>query len=161
MLHISNFDRNIARNKVQLERNKVFKIKYGCKRIIDLARKHWYKSGVDLGCGPPRRIPGPTSCWGPLEDIVPCPHTDFEPDPTRGQSTGLSTRFVSEWCEGGSRRTRAASGVSTSDTWSAWLCLLKTNPSDPLPQTYQWLHTAYQIQQRHTSIQQKHTSSVL
>jgi hypothetical protein len=35
MLHISNFDRNIARNKVQLERNKEFKIKYGCKRIID------------------------------------------------------------------------------------------------------------------------------
>ena len=76
-----------------------------------MPRKHWYKSGVDLGCGPPRRIPGPTSCWGPLEDIVPCPHTEFEPDPTRGQSTGLSTRFVSEWCEGGSRRTRAASGA--------------------------------------------------
>ena len=35
VLQISNFDRNIARNKVQLERNKVFKIKSGCKRIID------------------------------------------------------------------------------------------------------------------------------
>ena len=37
MVQISNFDRNIARNKVQLERNLVFKIKYGCKRIIDKA----------------------------------------------------------------------------------------------------------------------------
>ena len=35
LLDVAYFDRNIARNKVQLERNKVFKIKYGCKRIID------------------------------------------------------------------------------------------------------------------------------
>ena len=49
MLHISNFDRNIARNKVQLERNKVFKIKYGCKRIIDYIANLRFGSGQERG----------------------------------------------------------------------------------------------------------------
>ena len=55
MLHISNFDRNIARNKVQLERNKVFKIKYGCKRIIDYGQRRGAR-GAESGRAQPRPV---------------------------------------------------------------------------------------------------------
>ena len=47
VLQISNFDRNIARNKVQLEGNKVFKIKYGCKRIIDHGQMKTSRSALE------------------------------------------------------------------------------------------------------------------